>query len=281
MAINAMHAMPRGGEVVIRTSLEEVDAARAAAWEVRAGPHARLDFEDDGEGMPPEVADRVFEPFFSTKGKDGTGLGMSEVYAMVRRRGGFMRCESQLGVGTRFQIFLPSRQLEVRPEAPASRAEPASPPAGGEGRVLVVDDDPLVARTAARVLGREGYVVEQASTGEEALERVLSAGGIDAVVSDVVMPGMGGLALRQALRERAPTVPVLLVSGFSDRAAREHAGVDILRKPYAPTELLRRVAELLARQAASTSSDCPEGEPRTPGEGPRSPSVSEEARNCS
>jgi len=230
LALNARDAMPQGGTLTL--SLRTVASAVGPGW-------AEIAVSDTGAGIPPEIQERVFEPFFSTKDAGrGTGLGLAQVAGIVNQHGGRVDLESEPGRGTTVRVFLPLRT--ARPSNVKSEADIV--PRGQGERVLVVDDDPAVCEITAALVESLGYRVETASDGRQAIERV-EAGGIDLVLSDVSMPHMGGLDLLRALRDRNHTVPVVLLSGFAEPEDLRPE-VPFLRKP--PTR--RALGQLLARE---------------------------------
>ena len=251
LAVNARDAMPAGGRVTIRTKDEQVDRARAAQLAIAPGDWVHVAVSDQGMGMDDETRARCFEPFFSTKGDRGTGLGLATCHGIVRQAGGQIWVESTPGAGTTFHLLLP-RHLGPAPAArrPApSRVEAA----GGRGEtVLVADDDLTVQEVARRALEQSGYRVLAARTGADAL-RVAGEheGKIHALVTDLAMPGMSGPELSAQARVDRPDLKVLFVSGFADEATLrglEKAGDPILMKPYTPGELAGRMRELLAQE---------------------------------
>ncbi|NOY45802.1 MAG: PAS domain S-box protein [Deltaproteobacteria bacterium] len=230
LAVNARDAMPDGGTLTL--SLRTLPSNQGPGW-------AEIAVSDTGVGIPAEIRERVFEPFFSTKeAGQGTGLGLAQVAGIVNQHGGRVELESEPGRGTTVRVFLPLRA--AGPAGARPRAE-AIPMGRGE-RVLVVDDDPAVCEITAALVESLGYRVETAADGKEALERA-AAGGVDLVLTDVSMPRMGGLDLMRALREQNSTVPVVLLSGFPEPDDL-HPKVPFLRKP--PTR--RALAQLLARE---------------------------------
>jgi len=248
LAVNARDAMPDGGKLTVETANVEVDPAWAALFPgIREGPHVRLAVQDTGAGMAPEVKARAFEPFFTTKpvGK-GTGLGLATVHGIVKQSGGFIRVESEPGSGTRFEILFP-RTAEAPRRSPGAVAPSAR---GGTESVLLVEDDPHVRGITVRTLRSGGYDVLVAEEAGAAL-RILSddARRVDLLLSDVVMPGMDGPQLADAVLARRPGVRVLFVSGhahevLADRGI-EPGRVALLEKPYTPGSLLARVREVL------------------------------------
>ena len=214
---------------------------------VRPGRYGVLSVTDSGSGMMPETLARMFEPFFTTKGVgEGSGLGLSTVYGIVRQLGGDIQATSEVGRGTSLRILLP-----VAMEAPpATGARTSGQHAKGGGTVLVVEDEPGVRDLAVRALQMAGYRVVEAPDGAAALE-VLAAhrASVVAIVSDVAMPVMGGWELSKRVEARYPGVPVLLVSGYATeelvrRGLIGDASVPLLLKPFTPAELVDRVGAL-------------------------------------
>jgi PAS domain S-box-containing protein len=241
LAINARDAMPRGGTLTIRT--RNLPAEEPGA----AGPRVAVAVSDDGAGMPPEVKAHLFEPFFTTKpsGK-GTGLGLATVYGIVRQAGGTIDVESDLGRGTTFELRFPVHEGPVREAAPAAGA----PSDGGDETILVVEDEPEVREIVVRALRRGGYRVVVCGSGAEALALVERGDARpQLVVTDVVLPGMDGRSVAEALRSRDPGVRVLFVSGYTQDVVEDHgvvdAGIGFLQKPFTPSDLLARVRMVL------------------------------------
>jgi two-component system, cell cycle sensor histidine kinase and response regulator CckA len=208
---------------------------------------------DTGTGIPPDIMDKIFEPFFSTKevGK-GTGLGLSTVYGIVQQTGGTILADSEMGRGTTFRVFLPRHLAGMEEEEAPKPAEP-EPKAGdttGQGRrVLLVEDEDAVRAFASRALANRGYEVLAAASGVEALELIEREGKVDLVISDVVMPEMDGPTLLRELRSREPGLKVIFISGYAEEAfARnlppsEH--FSFLPKPFSLKQLVAAVSETL------------------------------------
>jgi CheY-like chemotaxis protein len=246
LGINASHAMPGGGALTFRLAAVQLDArtCSASAFRLEPGRHLRVEVEDTGCGMPPEVLVRVFEPFFTTKaaGK-GTGLGLSAAYATVLDHHGAIEVESRVGVGTRFRILLPA--------GPAGAADPSgAAPVAGRGTILVVDDEELLRTTYRQMLVGLGYQVLLAGDGQQAVDLFRREhGGIDLVILDMVMPVMGGRQALALMRAIDAQVPVLLASGYADSvefsgtAALAPSG--FLRKPFRLAELSHAIAQAL------------------------------------
>jgi CheY-like chemotaxis protein len=257
--VNARDAMPRGGELTISTKNVVLDEAYVQAHpEVGPGPYVELTVSDTGVGMSDEVKARIFEPFFTTKqeGK-GTGLGLATVQGIVKQGGGHIKVESELGAGTTFRIYLP--QIEEQAEPPASTSRAAALPRGTE-TILLAEDDDTVRRLARRVLEGQGYTVLAASHPDEALSLCAQhSQPIDLLVTDVVMPGMGGRDLAASLAASRPGLRVLYVSGYMDDAIAHHGvldpGIAFLPKPFTATTLAHRVRKVLDQSWTIIASD--------------------------
>jgi PAS domain S-box-containing protein len=250
LCINARDAMPAGGQLLIQASAERLEAGEALALgELPAGDYVVIAVADTGEGMPPEVQARAFEPFFTTKAPGaGSGLGLSMVDGFVRQSRGAVRLCSEAGRGTTVTLYLPCAPERSAAAAPAAPGEGALPQAAGE-RVLLVEDNELVRRHVATLLGSLGYCVQAVGAGAAALA-VLEAdpAAVDLLFTDVVMPGMNGCQLAQAARRLRPGLPVLLTTGYADDAALADADVPwpLLHKPWRREDLARKLREVLA-----------------------------------
>ncbi|MGL4494440.1 MAG: ATP-binding protein, partial [Beijerinckiaceae bacterium] len=224
LAVNARDAMPNGGKLAIRTGNVAVqDAVAANTPGMPAGDYVMLDVTDTGTGIPPEVLEKIFDPFFTTKevGK-GTGLGLSTVYGIIKQTGGFIYCDSEVGRGTTFRIYLPKAEPMEDEQDAAQAAEPTKPkPADltGQGTILLVEDEEAVRRFAERALTQRGYTVLVATNGAHGLEVAQShAGPIDLVLSDVVMPEMDGPSMARELRTLRPDARFIFMSGHAEDA---------------------------------------------------------------
>jgi len=249
LAVNSRDAMPEGGRLGIGAAGVELTAADVEDLEhLSPGTHARLSVSDEGCGMDEETVSRIFEPFFTTKA-DGTGLGLANVYAVVRQFDGCVRVESKPGLGTEFIVFLPmaSSVFEQAPDGSAT-ARAASWPAGL--RVLVVEDEKAIRRLLKELLATKGVQVKTAGCGEEALRIMEKQGWLpDVLVTDLEMPGMGGLELARRMREDRPDTGVVFMSGYPDAAISEHGrfaeGSVFLQKPFETGEMLECIHRLL------------------------------------
>jgi PAS domain S-box-containing protein len=254
LVVNARDAMPRGGRLSIATANIELSAADLRdSPEVAPGPFACLEVSDTGCGMDREVMAHLFEPFFTTKGQGkGTGLGLATVFGIVKQSGGLIRVASEPGRGTTFRIYLPRLQAEEPAEAHAPSAETS--PCGGKETLLLVEDEDGLRALACHTLRQRGYHILEASNGEEALEISRQhAGVIDLLLSDVVMPKLGGHALAERLLAERPQARILFMSGFTDSALFRHGvvsgEVECLFKPFTPSALAEKVREVLDRAA--------------------------------
>jgi nitrogen-specific signal transduction histidine kinase len=249
LAVNARDAMPQGGRLTIETDTAELrgDDARTHAG-VQPGTYVMLTLTDSGVGMTPEVKRHVFEPFFTTKdpGK-GTGLGLAVVHGFVQQSGGHVEVDSEPGRGTSIRIYLP--RVEAVHD-PALTAAGAGPSTAGAETILLVEDERAVRALTLRVLRGCGYTVLEAADGAEA-QRIAAAhpDTIHLLVTDVVMPGVGGRVLAERLLERHPGMKVLYLSGYTDDAVMRHgiveAQVNFLQKPFSPATLAQKVRSVL------------------------------------
>jgi len=246
LVVNARDAMPDGGVIRIATTREVVDDETAASLQLSAGLYVRLAITDTGFGMDEATRTRAFEPFFTTKPSgEGTGLGLATAYAVAIRNSGTLEITSSVNVGTTLTLWLPLS--DGAPDRLPTGGD--QPMLGGSGTVLIVEDEESVRRLAHRILVAHGYRVLEASTGDEALEVwAQHHDEIDILVTDVVMPKMGGPALADRLRSDRPDLPVVFCSGYSDNKLMPIRDDDLhtvfLAKPFTLMGLMERVARL-------------------------------------
>jgi two-component system, cell cycle sensor histidine kinase and response regulator CckA len=261
LAVNARDAMPDGGTLTVKTAnITAAESAELAHKGMPASDYVRIEITDTGTGIPADIRDKIFEPFFSTKevGK-GTGLGLSTVYGIVKQTGGFIYVDSETGKGTSFHIFLPRHHVEkdAEVEAPATngaaKAAEQKPRTDltGQGTILLVEDEEGLRALNARGLRSRGYTVVEAENGIEAMEALeAQSGAIDLVVSDVVMPEMDGPTLLKAMREKNPDIKFIFVSGYAEDAFEkslpEGQQFDFLPKPFTLSQLVAAVKETMA-----------------------------------
>ena len=250
---NACDAMPGGGKLFIETSRISVATPFAAmCLGTPEGTYAMLAVSDTGEGMSPAVQARIFEPFFTTKphGK-GTGLGLSTVYGIVKQGGGHIRVHSTIGLGTAIRVFLPEVQTDSIPD----RTLLTEPGSGGNETILLVDDESGLRKFVRELLDANGYTTLDASNGTDA---ILIAkhyrGRIDLLLTDIVLPGMSGVEIIQKVRELRPNIPVLRMSGYTDRfGINMDADTPYIQKPFGEAQLLRCVRAALESAAEPSS----------------------------
>lgn len=252
LAVNARDAMPTGGQLSLSIRTRNIgESGNEDGPGLPAGGYVEMAVSDTGCGMDDEVQACIFDPFFTTKGQGkGTGLGLATVHGIVQQAGGDVVVESEVGQGTTFRIILPAA-------ASASVSDTGEDQAGGRGSetVLVVEDEDTVRRFCQLALESQGYVVHTAAGGSEAIELLNhQANHIDLLVTDVVMPEMSGRELADTVREIAPDVQVLYVSGYTDDAIVRHGiqgeDVEFLQKPFTPLGLARKIREILDRPVA-------------------------------
>jgi PAS domain S-box-containing protein len=255
LVVNARDAMPRGGTISIATSHIELDQEACRGYEgARPGCYVKLAVADTGVGMTPDVQSRIFEPFFTTKAAgSGTGLGLSTVYGIVTQSGGHIAVTSEPGRGTRFEILFPQVEKEAMAGTTVRAAIPESP--AGTETILVVEDEPMVREMLCDSLREIGYTVLEAGEVGEADRRCREhTGPIHLLMTDVVLPGVGGRELAQQLSAVRPEMKLLFMSGYTDDAVVRHgiltAGVMFLQKPFTLDGMARKVREALTAGAS-------------------------------
>ncbi len=250
LAMNSRDAMPNGGMLTMETSNVSIDRESLGRFpELNPGEYVMLAITDTGVGMSAEVKAHVFDPFFSTKGVgEGTGLGLSTCYGIVKQSGGHISVYSEPGRGTTFKMYLP--QAELQPRAPDQSLDPAELPRGTE-TILLVEDDPALREMAAILLRRLGYTVTVAADGIEALnlKQKPGSGHIDMLFTDVVMPHMSGKELSDRVRVLYPRTRILFTSAYTENAIEHQSmlskGVALLQKPFTPSALAHKLREVL------------------------------------
>ena len=255
LCLNARDAMPAGGELIIQTANTTISAAEAPLHNLGAGQYVELDLRDTGIGMAGETQAHVFEPFFTTKesGK-GTGLGLATVLAIVEQSGGAIWFDSKLGQGTCFKVLLPA--IAAPADALERRADDPDQELNGHGEIiLLVEDEEQVRQLTSKILQSRGYVVLEAEDGHEGLSvSEAHPGKIDLLVTDVVMPKLGGRELAERILPMRPDIKVLFLSGHTEDALLKEGvkqGTPFLRKPFLPAELAQQVRKVLKSQGQS------------------------------
>ena len=252
LAVNARDAMSNGGKLTVETvNVTLVEASARQFPDMAPGEYVRLSVIDTGIGMDEEVKSHLFEPFFTTKEPDkGTGLGLATCFGIITQAGGAIGVESEPGQGTAFLIYLPKVETENVGTTEAGGLEVM--PRGVE-TILLVEDEPAVRRMGARVLERQGYTVLEATNGEDALRvaEEYSDQTIHLLLTDMVMPQMGGGELVERFRTQYPEVRILVTSGFPNEGSTlggaSDSGVPFLPKPFTPASLAHEVRRVLDR----------------------------------
>ena len=246
MYVNAYHAMPDGGELYVQTANETLPEARTAPHDLEAGNYIKISVTDSGVGMDAAVQRRIFEPFFTTKPKgEGTGLGLASAFTIIKNHGGFITLYSEVGRGTTFNIYLPATEAAAAPEAAVENEI-----IHGEGLILLVDDEEMIADVAREMLSQLGYTVIVARGGAEAVERLSeNTDSVALVILDLVMPDMNGSEAFEQLRAIRPDLKVLLASGYSLNGQADslmQQGCNgYIQKPFNLTELSRKLYDIL------------------------------------
>jgi len=253
--------MPSGGHLTLRSSRLQLDQIAAASFPgTNPGPYVVMEVSDTGLGISEEIQQKIFDPFFTTKPEGaGTGLGLSTVYGIVRQSGGWIKVESQPGMGATFQIGLPllaefdSQALSVK--LPVTQLQ-------GSETVLVVEDQDEVRKLVLAILAKYQYRTLEASSGGEALSMVENhSGPIHLMLTDLIMPGMTGKQSADQLRLVRPELKVLYMSGYTDdvisRRGLLDAGIDYIAKPFTPEGLAQKIRIVLGRGAAASAASDP------------------------
>ncbi|MEO7426423.1 MAG: PAS domain S-box protein [Fibrobacteria bacterium] len=250
LAINARDAMPGGGTLALETANVFTDAnSMSHHFDAPPGPFVRLSVRDTGTGMSPEVKARIFEPFFTTKPiGQGTGLGLSSVYGIVKQSGGGITFESEPGIGTTFNVFFPL--VDSKERTADTGLAPAIPPLPSKGTVLLAEDEGAVRKFLASTLRRSGYKVLEAPDGAIALETGRHAEKLDLLLTDVVMPGLNGGKLAEELKSIHPGIKILFVSGYtkdiiSTGVMEGDKDAAFIQKPFSKEDILGKIAQLM------------------------------------
>jgi two-component system, cell cycle sensor histidine kinase and response regulator CckA len=256
LAVNARDAMPQGGKLSVRTYNMGPEQLKDVKHALPSAEYVVCDVTDSGTGIPAEIVDKIWEPFFSTKdvGK-GTGLGLSMVYGIIKQTGGFIFCESTIGHGTTFRIFLPRHYPDKNAIAAAAvvkeeAARPKREDFTGRGRILVVEDEDSVRAFAVRALQSRGYTVVEAESGEVGLQTIDDdKEGFELILSDVVMPEMDGPTMLAEIRKRGNTTKFIFMSGYAEDAFERNLenpnDFGFLQKPFSLKQLLEKVKDSL------------------------------------
>ena len=245
MSINAGHAMENGGTLTISTTNHTVTKADLHP-QLKAGDYALLTISDSGTGMDEETQEKLFDPFFSTKGANGTGLGLSQVYSFVNRSDGYIDIESTPDIGTTFSLYFPRHKATTQIPLPIDKNVVVN--VRGSEAILIVDDEPSLLSLVSEVLEKQGYRTYSAIGGEEALEILLN-NNIDLLLSDVIMPEMDGYQLAAEVQRLYPSVLIQLVSGYASEEMKRDKGKNLINKillpkPYQPKVLLQQLRVL-------------------------------------
>jgi len=246
ISINAMHAIDNNGQLTIETSNKQINNIEAKGLGLKTGDYVRLSIIDTGCGMDQATKEKIFDPFFSTKGELGTGLGLSQVYGFISRCSGAIKVDSKPGHGSKFTLYLP-RYLGKDSHKYQAKTKNSGVLKGKEN-ILVVDDEPAMLELTCEILRQQEYQVFSANDGKVALH-ILETEHVDLLISDIIMPEMDGYALAASVKEKHPDIKIQLTSGFSD-GFRQHQvdkklAKNVLHKPYDSQTLLKRIRELL------------------------------------
>jgi signal transduction histidine kinase len=267
LAVNSRDAMPRGGKLILSTSLRRLTGAAARLHGLANNDYCVISVSDNGSGIPAAVLPHIFEPFFTTKAEGyGTGLGLSTAYGIVQQSGGAIHAHSEPGMGTTMTVFIPAstetQDTAVKPLAEAQQR--------GHETILIAEDDEGVLDLVAESMLAHGFSVLRAANGEEALDILHARGpvGVDLLITDVVMPGISGPILATRAGELLPHMKILFMSGYTEDVIRHHGisrgNAAFLQKPFAPNELVRRVRRLLdSREAPKQSAMLTKGAGRS------------------
>lgn len=246
ISINAMHAIETNGQLTIRSSNEQLNQLEAEALGLTSGDYVLLSITDTGCGMDEAIRDKIFEPFFSTKGEQGTGLGLSRVYGFVRSSGSAIKAYSEPGQGSQFALYFPRYHGNDQDEQLVEENKEVD--IRGTETILIVDDEPALLRLSSEILKRHGFNVLSVESAKKALQ-ILEHETVDLVFSDVIMPEMDGYQLAALVKEKYPAIKIQLASGFTDNRnmgmVDESLQQNLLFKPFNSQSLLQRIRERL------------------------------------
>jgi two-component system cell cycle sensor histidine kinase/response regulator CckA len=254
LAVNARDAMPDGGRLLLETTDTDLDAAYVADHRgATVGKHVMLSVSDTGAGMDESTRAHLFEPFFTTKAGQGTGLGLATVYGIVKQSGGSIWVYSEVGKGSTFKIYLPVATTSIEDVPRSDTADITAQQLNGTETVLVVEDQPEVRELIDRTLRRYGYTAIVASHGADAVASSNAHDGpIHLMLTDVVLPGASGRAVAQRVVADRPSMRVLYMSGYSEKAVDQHGvldpGLAFIQKPFSGEALARKIREVLAAE---------------------------------
>lgn len=256
LLVNAVDAIEKAGKIIIETKhLHLTEAYTDSNENLAPGHYVLLVVSDTGTGIKDEIKTRIFEPFFTTKETKGTGLGLATSFGIVRQNGGHMTVYSEWGHGSAFKVYLPAMTSEhMKEEWSQNEPEISLKSPQGSETILFVEDDDAIRNLSVMILAREGYLILQASDGEEAVKLIESHKGktIHLICSDIVMPKLSGKELVDKIRKHDPKMKVLFTSGYTDnvivRQEIMDASVDFINKPYTPRELLFKIREVLDKR---------------------------------
>ncbi len=252
LAVNARDAMPAGGRLTIETANTDLDERYARNHaEVTAGQYVLVSVSDTGTGMGPDVIERAFDPFYTTKGIGrGTGLGLSQVFGFVKQSGGHVKIYSEIGQGTTVKLYLPRQVGEPALAGGASKSDGRLPPGRPDITILVVEDEENVRHMSVDALRELGYTVVQAASGNQAMEQLVLQPRIDLLFTDIVMPDMTGRQLAEKAAAARAGLKILYTTGYTRNAVVHNGildhGVAFLPKPFTLDQLARKVDDVLA-----------------------------------
>ena len=251
LCINAMHAITANGDIIIRTKNHKLSGSESKLLFIPPGEYVLFSLIDNGCGMDELTKAKIFDPFFSTKGERGTGLGLSQIYGFVERSGGTISVHSQPGHGSHFDLYFPRSKQSIKNKQLNTSQVPVN--ISGTESVLVVDDEKALAQLNSNAFSNNGYRVFTANDGLEAIA-ILESNTIDLIITDVVMPNMDGYQLAEHVLEKYPKIPIQMVSGFADdrrsNAINKTLHNNLLYKPYSITDLLSKARSLLDKAKA-------------------------------